>query len=62
MDNKNESSRHYLPLILKFGIATAQEVAIDTLASRLQEEIVSLRGMGRGPDVISAWTRIGLQK
>ena len=51
--------RSLLPLILKFGIATEQEVAIDTLASRLQVEIVSQRGMGRGPDVISAWTRTG---
>jgi len=48
-----------LPLILKFGIATEQEVDIDTLAVRLREEIVSQRSVGRGPDVISAWTRIG---
>ncbi len=51
--------RSLLPLILKFGIAPEQEVSIDTLASRLQEEIVSQRGVGRGPDVISVWTRVG---
>lgn len=51
--------RSLLPLILKFGIATEQEVGIDTLAARLQEEIVSQHGAGRGPDVISAWTRVG---
>ncbi len=54
--------RSLLPLILKFGIATEQEVGIDTLAARLQNEIVSQRGMGRGPDVISAWTRLGSQE
>ena len=51
--------RSILPLILKFGIATEQEVDIDTLASRLQEGIVSQRGVARGPDIISAWTRVG---
>jgi ubiquinone/menaquinone biosynthesis C-methylase UbiE len=51
--------RTILPLILKFGIATEQEVGIDTLASRLQEGIVSQRGVARGPDIISAWTRVG---
>ena len=50
--------RTILPLILKFGIATEQEVGIDTLASRLQEGIVSQRGVARGPDIISAWTRV----
>lgn len=51
--------RSLLPLILKFGIATEQEVGIDTLTARLQEEMVSQRSVGRGPDVISAWTRVG---
>lgn len=51
--------RNSLPLIIKFGIATEQEVDIDTLASRLQEGIVSQRGVARGPDLISAWTRVG---
>ncbi|MEO6890981.1 MAG: class I SAM-dependent methyltransferase [Ktedonobacteraceae bacterium] len=46
--------RTLLPLILKFGIATKQEVDIDTLTSRLQEGIVSQRGVARGPDIISA--------
>jgi ubiquinone/menaquinone biosynthesis C-methylase UbiE len=51
--------RNLLPLILKFGIATEQEVDIDTLASRLQEEIVSQRAVARGADIILAWTRVG---
>lgn len=51
--------RSLLPLILKFGIATEQEVDIDTLTTRLQAEIVSQQSVGRGPDLISAWTRVG---
>jgi SAM-dependent methyltransferase len=54
--------RNLLPLLLKFGIATEQQVGIDTLAARLQEEMVSQHGVGRGPDLISAWTRIGSHK
>jgi ubiquinone/menaquinone biosynthesis C-methylase UbiE len=52
-----ESLRAVLPLILKFGIATAEEVAIDTLAERLRAEAVSRRLVMRGPDLVSAWTR-----
>lgn len=51
--------RNLLPLILKFGIATEQEIDIETLASRLQKEIVSQHGVARGPDIISAWTHVG---
>ncbi|TMF45432.1 MAG: class I SAM-dependent methyltransferase [Chloroflexi bacterium] len=48
-----------LPLILKFGIATAEEVAIDTLAERLRAEWASQRMVWRmGVDVVSAWTRM----
>jgi hypothetical protein len=54
-----QSIRSLLPFILKFGIATEQEIGIDTLTSRLQEGIVSQRGVGRGADLISAWTRVG---
>lgn len=49
--------RSLLPLILKFGIATAEEVAIDTLAERLRAEAVSKRAVVRGPDLVSAWAR-----
>jgi ubiquinone/menaquinone biosynthesis C-methylase UbiE len=46
-----------LPLILKFGFATAEEVGIDTLADRLREEIVSQGGVARFPALVSAWVR-----
>jgi len=56
-DYAAETVRSLLPLILKFGIATAEEVAIDTLAERLRAEALSQRAVVRGPDVVSAWAR-----
>ncbi len=52
-----ETVRVFLPLILKFGIATEEEIGIETLAERLREETVSQHGIARLPVVISAWTR-----
>jgi len=47
-----------LPLIIKSGIATAEEVAIDTLAERLRAEWATQRMVWRiGIDAVSAWTR-----
>lgn len=54
------SVRAVLPLILQFGIATTEEVEIETLEDRLREEIVSLGGIARLPALVSAWTRKGL--
>jgi SAM-dependent methyltransferase len=49
-----------LPLILKSGIATAEEVAIDTLAERLRAEWATQHMVWRfGGDLVSAWTRKG---
>jgi ubiquinone/menaquinone biosynthesis C-methylase UbiE len=56
-DYAAETVRSLLPLIVKFGIATAEEVAIDTLAERLRAEALSQRAVVRGPDVVSAWAR-----
>jgi ubiquinone/menaquinone biosynthesis C-methylase UbiE len=53
-----ETVRSLLPLILKFGIATAEEVAIDTLAERLRNEAISQRLVVRGAEMVSAWTRL----
>ena len=52
-----DAVRATLPLILKFGIATAEEVGMDTLANRLREEVVSQGGVARLPALVSAWTR-----
>lgn len=52
-----ETARSLLPLILKFGLATEEEVGIDTLAERMRDEALNGRLVVRGPDIISAWTR-----
>jgi hypothetical protein len=49
--------RTLLPVILKFGLATAEEVGIETLAERMRNEALSQRLVVRGVDIISAWTR-----
>ena len=48
--------RGLLPLIVEGGIASAEEVAIDTLAQRLRDEVVSQRGVVMGLSLVSAWT------
>ena len=52
-----ESLRSMLPLTLKFGIATAKEVGIDTLADRLRAETVAHGGVVKTPDLVGAWVR-----
>ncbi|MFL5658788.1 MAG: hypothetical protein ACJ8CB_31970 [Ktedonobacteraceae bacterium] len=51
--------RELLPLLLGFGIATAEDIRIETLAARLREEVASTGGVARLPALVSAWTRIG---
>ena len=48
--------RTLLPLVERFGIATAEEVDIETLAERLREEMVASGGVGKPPEMVSAWT------
>lgn len=52
-----ETVRSLLPLILTFGIATEEEVAIETLAERMREEALLRRSVLRGPELISVWAR-----
>ena len=47
--------RTLLPLVERFGIATAEEVGVDTLADRLREEMVASDGVGKPPEMVSAW-------
>jgi hypothetical protein len=51
--------RDLLPLLQKFGIATPEEIRIETLAARLREEVTSAGGVARLPALVSAWTRVG---
>jgi ubiquinone/menaquinone biosynthesis C-methylase UbiE len=48
--------RGLLTFIIQNGIATAEEVVIDTLAERLREEVVSQGGVVIGLSLVSAWT------
>lgn len=52
-----ETVRIFLPLIQKFGIATQEDISMETLAERLREETVSRGGVARGPMLVSAWAR-----
>jgi SAM-dependent methyltransferase len=52
-------TRSLLPLIEKFGIATAAEVDIETLADRLRDETVAANACWLSPVLVGAWARIG---
>jgi len=56
-DYAAESLRSMLPLILKLGIATEEEVDIDTMAERLRAETLAIDGVVKTPDLVSAWAR-----
>jgi ubiquinone/menaquinone biosynthesis C-methylase UbiE len=49
--------RSVLPVVLESGIATAEEVGIDTLADRMCAATVASGGVVKAPDLVSAWTR-----
>jgi ubiquinone/menaquinone biosynthesis C-methylase UbiE len=53
-----DAVRSLLPLMVKFGIATEEEVGIETLANRIREES-SQRSAAHMPPLVSAWTRKG---
>jgi hypothetical protein len=52
-----ETVRIFLPLIRQFGMATEEDIDIETLAERLRKETVSRGGMARSPILVSAWVR-----
>jgi ubiquinone/menaquinone biosynthesis C-methylase UbiE len=52
-----ETVRSVLPLLVKGGIASVEDVDIETLADRLRAEIVSHQGTARSPFLVSAWVR-----
>ena len=49
-------TRTLLPLMEKSGVATAEAVAIDTMADRLREEAITRRATLVAPSLIGAWT------
>jgi SAM-dependent methyltransferase len=52
-----EITRSLLLLMERTQVATAEAVAVDTLAARLREEAVALRATLVSPSLIAAWTR-----
>jgi ubiquinone/menaquinone biosynthesis C-methylase UbiE len=53
-----ETLRSVVPLLQKFGLATAEEVDIDTFADRLRAETLAAGGVVKVPDLVGAWVRI----
>lgn len=53
-----ETLRSVVPLLLKFGLATAEEVDIDTFGARLRAETLASGGVVKVPDLVGAWVRI----
>jgi 2-polyprenyl-3-methyl-5-hydroxy-6-metoxy-1,4-benzoquinol methylase len=51
-----DTIKSMLPLILASGVATADEVDVDTLADRYRDETVAAGAMVKLPDFVSAWT------
>jgi len=49
--------RSLLPKIVEYGIATVEEVGVDTLAERLRREVVAGDATVIGLSTISAWAR-----
>ncbi|MBE3560090.1 MAG: class I SAM-dependent methyltransferase [Ktedonobacteraceae bacterium] len=57
-ENLTEVVRGVLPQVVKLGLATEEEVGIDTLTRRLREEAVRRGIAGLGLGLMSAWTRV----
>jgi hypothetical protein len=47
-----------VPMAERFGIATATEIAIETLAERLHKEAVDNNASIIPPPLVGAWTRV----
>ncbi len=52
-----EALRSLLPLMVKLGRTTEEEVGIGTLAERLRGETVAPDGVVKAPEVVGAWAR-----
>ncbi len=52
-----ESTRSALPIMEQLGVATAEDIGIETLYERLRDEAVGLGGAVAWPSLMGAWTR-----
>lgn len=48
--------RSMLPLTERFGVATAEEVGVETLPERIRDEVVALGGVVAHPSMTGAWS------
>ena len=53
-----QTVRSLLPLIERTGVATKDQIGIDTLAARMREQAVAANAVVRVPELIAAWTRV----
>jgi len=53
-----EIVRSLMPMMEQFGVWTATEAGVDTLAIRMRDEVVAARGVVAPPLQIGAWTRL----
>ncbi len=53
----SEVIRSLLPVLMKAGIASEAEVAIDSLRDRIQQEIVAGGGVAISPSLVGGWAR-----
>jgi len=56
-DYISETVRTLLPLLVKAGIATEDEIDIETLAARYRDEVLRLGSVIRSYLFIGAWAR-----
>jgi hypothetical protein len=47
-----------LPLIVEYGIATEEEVGLETLAERVRQEVVTAKRPFALPPHVTAWAHI----
>ena len=56
-DVQEQLLRSILPLMERFGIATAAEVGVETIAQRLRHEAIANKVVATWPPVMRAWAR-----
>ena len=54
----SEVIRSLLPVLVKAGIATEAQVAIDSLQDRIQQELLAAGGVAISPSLIGCWARL----
>jgi hypothetical protein len=54
----SETLRTLMPVAERFGLATAAEIDIDTLADRLRAEAVAAGATVVSPCIVGGWTRV----